>query len=868
MIGKARIAVVAASFLLLGNIQAQGAPAPLSGTDTPAHVPNRLQAGATLAAARAALQQGFPSIALNLFEQALAGDLAQEQHNRAQLEAATAALALERPEKAAQLLEGYADTLDPAWRLRRAVVALSSEAPREAERYMRGLTTTALPEADRPWYLMALGLLAELNNQAELAGSHYLQALEWATTPQLRARIDLQIARLQIRTGQSDEALVVELRRQTQAMAGQRGGFESGRLLAIALAELGRRDEALRVIQEQLQFIGVEEGTLRYDLLVLLGQIAGPGNGQGRLALQEVLTDPAPESHQRTALALLSEVDPASEAGRELKTFLQNLWQQAAGHPLAPEMGLLQIRFAVQEANLDEADLLAETLIERFPTSRYRNNARLTLAHNALRRETPRYRTAAHNFNLLRNETAVPAERDLLGRLVADCFFSNADYETAAAAYGSLLRSDQTLPLGPLVFQKVLAEIRAGMIPSALNSLDQASRDFDLDPTYRWQAEWNILNTMKRQGQLGAAFLRLDRLLTPEEAARLNPGLRLRLLWLRVTLAVEAGEVDDAPAEVDALLALIQSAPASVLPAEQRNAIASQSLLLKGRAYYMTGQTERAGEVFNDLRQAYAESPAAVQSLLIQARYLASEGQLVEAQQQLITLADTYADHPSAPIAIWEAALLAEQRALASTYREAASILERLLVQYPEHPLAFNARIRQADLSRQLQDFATALLLYEEILASQPEHPERYRAEMGRADSLLARASQTNQSPEAAQIAYERIAQDTAMPADVRAEAGFKWGYVLERMNRLDEAEAVYWQEFRRALEASGDRLPEGSTQPYWLARMLFQWAQALQAQDRYTESAAVYRMIEQYKLPGQSIALAELEALRLPQVQ
>ncbi|MFA5257835.1 MAG: tetratricopeptide repeat protein, partial [Opitutales bacterium] len=710
---------------------------PMARSDPP--IVLRLEGEVWRGSADDALRAGLPSVARDMYLRLLETNpaLADEPDFVRSLSAAY--IDLGQGSEAGALLQAHPSAL-AWWRLHMALVRLmDGETAQAAALLAPPFDSASLDESLRSWYHLALGMIKARGGDAKAASDEYSKAMDGAPDG-LRSQVELLLLRDQLTQGKASNSVVADLRLRLRDLQGQRGGFEAGRLLAIALFQLGRQAEALSVLDDQLRFIGVSEAGTREQLLMLVGFIAGPNTGRGRVALQQVLMNAdAPRSLLKNALGMLASAS-SGENSASFREIIDTVISREPNHPLMDELLLVRSDLSIREGRLEEATQDAQRIIDQFPASGLRHPAMRSLAYLSYVRKPPQYRTSASYLTQLRSELPEGRERAVVGLLIADCFFLNGDYANAASAYEDL-RNETVIDPGMVFYQMVLSELKAGRLDdarAAMGSLDSGAGQ--VDPMHRWRAEWNMIHAMRERGQSADAFARLAALLARGGPNAPPPSLRLRLMWLEAQLSLDAGRPEQTPGRCQAVLDALGAVPDDVLDPAQRVVISSHTLLLKAQALLAVDNEAEASTTLDLLRNQHQDSAAAQNSYLVQARWLVSHERLVEAQRMLVALADRYPGSDQAPVALWEAALASEQRGLEVTYREAISLLDRLVSEYPKSDLVFYARLHQGDILRKLNDFATALLAYEDLVNRFPQHPALYLARMSRADCIISQS--------------------------------------------------------------------------------------------------------------------------------
>lgn len=833
-----------------------------------------------LDAAEDALAVGLASVTESMTAEMLQSQrLGQEERYEIWRLRTKALLMLERYGEAiaaaAQLGEGRMDGL-----LMGAVAHALSRNPLEAAILLAQVDVARLMPEDVALHTFASAIVAEMQEDTSRAARLYEMALEQAPNSGARLAIDLGMRRWRLRSGvQVDESEIAALRQSSRDLRGQRGGFEAARLLAFSLGQSGRNDEALALVDEQLALVPIREGELAAEFHFIKALLLGENTAEGRAALQEVLRLSQDRNLLQLALRLFASGLASSAANDAAISFLGSLIERSGGHPLQDELLAVRARLNLEEKRLNDADADANRLLALFPASPLRSTTIQLLAYIAYSRQPPRYRSAADNLSRLRSEINDPVKRWQYGLLVADCFFLNGDFENAADGYAAIYSQTAASDRGKVLFQRTLADLRAGRLAGVPAYLDEAY----ITPTFSkddlWQAEWNYISALKASNALGEAFARVR--LVSERAGRFSddPLLQLRFSWFEAQLSVDSRQPQGTPERVDRLLALVEALDAQALNPPLRKELVGRFLLLKGQALLQLERSADALRVFEQVRAEDAASEAAAMTFLSEARYYASQGGLIEAQQQFIALVDSIPQSPFAPLALWEAALQAEQRGLNSTYAEAIQILERIPQEYPNSSMRFFARLKQGDLSRRLGDFAAALLVYEGILNEFRTHPQRLRAELSRADCLLALGATNAVSLDEAAAQFGRIFDLPDSPPAVQAEAGYKWAYTLSQQKNRDRAHTTWWLVASRLLSLKAalgqpEQEAENSSEApltdanarYWVGRSLVDLAASLESSAQFQEARHVYEVIVRYALPGRAMAQGKLLRLKTRQ--
>lgn len=815
------------------------------------------------ARANAALQAGFPATAAAGYRELLRDPaLPAEARQRATLALVTAQLDSRDLTDAESLLQGYTGPRNAAYQLRVGLIAILNRRIAPAKAALAAGKADELPPADRGWWLYLQAGVADAENDFARANTLYEQAIGEAVSPLQRARLQLGQEQALLRRGALTEAQMANTRQTMERFPGQRTGYDAARTYAAALAEAGRAPEAQAILQRQLATLPASERNVADQIRLMLGLIAGEGSVAGRQAFKSLLRDGQRPDTQRLALQLLARGAKTSGERESLRNDMAELLRNPAQRTIHEDLTLALAQSALVDKLYPEAEQHARQLIELYPGSALKAAAlgvRLAVAW-----DLKRYRTAADIAGQLRAVITDARERAELGVLLAEAFFRSEDYKNAGDAYAAALHElPAVVPAGTLIFQRVLADIRAEQLESAAKQLDEAANTPGFDAVSRWQAEWNLVKEMQVRGQTAPAQARVEQLLAAGTTG-VPDDLRIRLMWLRAKLSFESDQFEVALRQTDELLALVGKGG----PADEalRQNITSTAQLLKAQALLNLNREPEGLAMLDQLRADFRATAAAQYSYLVQAVHLTQRGDMAGAQRVLLSFVDTpaYRQSEYAPLALYEAAINLERQGLDRQLRESyEKMLERLIHDYPQSDLVFYARLKQGDLLRKLNDFASARQVYEDLINNSGQHPDILLAQLALADSLFAQGANSVVNHESATAIYERLRDLPSAPVDLRAEAGFKWGYALAKRNQPAKAQTVFWSVVDAFLLDTAQAAKLGAKGRYWISRALLELGQLHEDAGRLDEAQRAYQLIIDRKLSGVAQAQAKLARFR-----
>ena len=857
----------------LAALEPLNPPVPLQ---APAASPSPGEAALMIVSAQRAQALGFPSAAVTLYRSLLSVPGADQ--GRLTLSLASALLDDGDVASAARALDAYTGSRGAGWHLRAGLVAASQQRVDQAKAELAAAHYDELSTAERGWHFFLQGLLADAANEPVRAAGFYQQAASSAVSDLQRARFLLAEEQVRLRVGGVTEDQLSADRKNAEKFQNQKIGYGFTREYAIALNSLGRKQQAIDVLQGALRTLPPEERSETDHFRLLLGLIAGAGTGVGRHELFELLSSGNDPDQQRIALQLLVRSSAQGAPRVELGERLGRLISESRPHPILESLLLCRAQLSLGEARLgvtESASLYARAeddanaVLEKFPGSPLKAHAYAVLAGSAW--EQHRYRTAADFGFKAGGELPAGPVRSAFNVLVAEAWFRAGDFRNAADAYAAALRSrPEDIPAGILMFQQVQSEIQAGALTTAVSVLDELGRDRAFGPEYRWEAEWNLARSLEVHGEVAVAYERVNRLLHESPGAEIKADLRARMAWLQARLSFDARQPRETIALVDSLAPLTTG-----LPAALASDITSTAALLRAQANYELGRDDAAAETLRKLRADFPTSDAAVYSYIVEADRYAQQDKVVDAERLLTKLADDFPNSPYAPYALYQAALQAERLGTDTNLREAYKFLENLVTypQYASSDLIFPARMRQGDLLREMNQFPQAQRIYESLVnnpvyaqrVSPSEDPKAVLAQLALAECHNAQSASAPSHADSARRLFEDLVERVGISSDVRVEAGYNLGVILSRSDPA-KAQAAWWTEVVDPFLIRPDRPKDlGPKGRWWAARTLLDVGSLYEKEGRLEEAKKAWNLIIDLGLPGDALARQRLARFHLP---
>jgi len=275
--------------------------------------------------------------------------------NRLVLELAAALLDQGRLAEAEQALARFTGPRTSGYHLRAGLIAAYRRQVDAARQEAGQVKIDDLPAAERGWFRFLEGVMADLADDVGRRNEAYDEAIKSAVSDLQRARFELERQRVKLLTGRTTEQAVATLKQNMEHLQGQKMGYDFARNYAIALNLLGRKAEAVTVLQRQLQSLPPEEKQTLDDMRLLLGLIAGPENGVGRNALFGLLDRAVSREPQRAALQLLARGSDDGPAREKFRAKLDQLIAAPTAHPIKEDLLVFRAQVALKEKKLQRS---------------------------------------------------------------------------------------------------------------------------------------------------------------------------------------------------------------------------------------------------------------------------------------------------------------------------------------------------------------------------------------------------------------------------------------------------------------------------------------------------------------------------------
>jgi outer membrane protein assembly factor BamD (BamD/ComL family) len=513
--------------------------------------------------------------------------------------------------------------------------------------------------------------------------------------------------------------------------------------------------------------------------------------------------DPKLSGPDRPAYALfyLARLQLTQGLTIQAQTGLRDLIARFPNHPLAVEGALILGRQLLDAGDPDGSTRVLETQLDHVSNLSARQRFRLSYLLGEAYHRAGNISAARDLFLDLARKSDFDRDETLFNAAI--CSLEIGDETNFNQAFNELQK--RSLPpglLGDLVFTRGLLEAKTGK-----SSADETMRDFIKSfPEH----------PRKAQAQLVEAEIRLTE--QPPDIAASQEVLR------HVSTADNPGLQEQA----DRLKFFVAASDPS------QNVIALAALAKE----YLTK---------------YPESSAKAEIRLKLGELYYRENDFPNAQTQFELVSEESPDSPLVETALFLAGEASRKSLSSSSLDRAITLFEE--VYKLGGTLKFQARLEEALTMRQARQESEAIVLLDDLVAQNPPPDIRFEAIDNKGEAQFTLAAKDPQIYEEAIKTFDRLLNEEGVPIEWKQHAYYQKGKCLEKLNRVDEALAAYYDVL--AVEGgSGDQL--------WFFRAGFDAAQILENQRSWNSAAAIYDKLSNTRGPRSDEAKNRLTRLRL----
>jgi len=231
-----------------------------------------------------------------------------------------------------------------------------------------------------------------------------------------------------------------------------------------------------------------------------------------------------------------------------------------------------------------------------------------------------------------------------------------------------------------------------------------------------------------------------------------------------------------------------------------------------------------------DYLQKHPESQAKAKIRLKLGELYYRENDFPNAQTQFELVREESPDSPLVETSLFLAGEAARKSLSSSSLDRAITLFEE--VYKIGGTLKFQARFEEALMMRQTRQETEAIVLLDDLLAQNPPPDIRFEAIDNKGEAQFTLALKEPQMYKEAIKTFDHLINEKGLPAEWKQRAFYQKGKCLEKLNRLDDALAAYYD----VLAVEGE-----SSDQLWFFRAGFDAAQILENQRSWNSAAAIY---------------------------
>lgn len=261
-------------------------------------------------------------------------------------------------------------------------------------------------------------------------------------------------------------------------------------------------------------------------------------------------------------------------------------------------------------------------------------------------------------------------------------------------------------------------------------------------------------------------------------------------------------------------------------------------------------------ESANKFLQRYPDSRFAAEVRMKLAEAYFRRQDFANAQTQFELLAQQKPQAPLAEKALFFAARSATSSMGAASLDHALTLLDEVVKL--DGDLKWAARNEEAAIERRLGKNREAQALYDEVLKNETKPAERREALCGKGDIFYEMGATDPQNYRRAIEFYDQLAKDPGVPAHWRNQAEFKKGKALEKLDDKPAALTTYYGVLEEGMRTDRQR------EFFWFYKAGFNAAHLLEESNDWKSAVAVYRKLAAVGGMRSDEAKARLIQLRL----
>jgi predicted negative regulator of RcsB-dependent stress response len=694
-------------------------------------------------------------------------------------------------------VDGYDDLI-----LRVCFVLIKNRHFASVKSILARINSAALQSDILAWYHLLNAMVLCDERQFEVAQSEFELARECAQSDKQARTVELFNLQEIVASPRldTDSNSLENLLRERVSPPGRTSADWSDFLNLYALFEsgIGKRTEALRVLEEFSQFLDQQEDICMAKIYHAVA--AGILSDVGLADMRYVLIG---DCNLRTKLLAIKLLVGAARGARESATvvdLLDSVFEDAGEDFVRRSIFLAKIAIFLNIERLDACSKAASAYINLFSRDKFFEDICELLAYVALGGESLEYRNSARYLDKLRVSMVANGERLAITMKIADAFFYNSDFKLASDMYGEALRLDSVGKCGHALANQIISDIALGDYDRALAHIEVAGGDVG----EKFDAIIEYISALRRDGMCDEALRYLDSL----NLANASKLVRCKLAIHRAEILLKKKQYSQA----FVLSANVYDTLIAQFNLKQYSKICGQALFINGWAACKLKDAKMAGEAFKLLRTSFQDTEYCALSFFKEAKLLRDMGDMHGA----IAALELCKDRKYARLAGYKIALLKFQ---SGHLGESIALLEGIVRDDPDDKIAAAARVTQGDILRAAGDFGNAQLIYECAGDAVASVGDWNYLQLARARCLVAQKNRDARYLAEAESVLKNLYFGANLDAAFRLECAAEYCLVLKLEHEFDRLK-IFAFDLLASIDGSDIQLTGRSR--YWLVQILF----------------------------------------------
>ena len=671
----------------------------------------------------------------------------------------------------------------------------------------------------------------------------FYDALESSSNENQKAELQLLRIRSELLNMGGNEILLANIKDQMEVFKQTDAGKEFCIQYILVLNSLGRIDESLEEIQNNLNLVDRTKSKWRDRLLLFYALIALDKEDKRLYALESLIQEGHDLEYMHMGLKLLTSM---ASANRNALTLIDKLLADDK-HILHEYLLSSRIRISIKHNKFEEAQSFSKTLITDYPNSKLIKEAYWILASSASRKNPKNYRVIANYLLKINDLTKDSVDSILITLNIADCYFLDNDYDNAIYYYNKVYKENYSDITTKAYFQIINSHLKANRTDDAINYIDNIGTKYNSSNHY-YKAYWNIIIHLIKNNHYTKAN---DKINSCIKSKNITFHYKIKFLWLQSLIYYSQKRYIDSITHLDIVLDLLIRSNNLVLHNNQN--LTSILMLDKARAHLKNNEPKIAFTLIKNMQDLPYSKVVIEKSELVKANYFGSNNRLDEALKILINISENFVNKQNYLIALFEASIYLERLGQEQHLIQCISILHKIIDEFPSSNTEFYAKIRLINIYRNLNEFNIAIKLCNKILYSDvfQNHEQLYKIYLIKNESMHALAKTNHIKLQQVFENYTDIRLKFPLIHELNLEIIYKQSIILRQLEKFDKLKELIYMEVVHKFIHNNNLIKLNNNSQHWISRSLLLLSNIYKIDGQITKSKNIYSKIIFYKLPG-----------------